>query len=87
MNGKIIDFHTHVFPDKIANKTIEHLSKKGAAILVEEKELESGKLLEGLKQLVDNRDLRKKLAEKAKKQGTEHSEKAILKECAELVKS
>ena len=25
----IIDFHTHVFPDKIARKTIEHLSEKG----------------------------------------------------------
>ncbi|MDD6094389.1 MAG: amidohydrolase family protein, partial [Clostridia bacterium] len=25
----IIDFHTHTFPDKIADKTIEHLSKKG----------------------------------------------------------
>ena len=25
----IIDFHTHVFPDKIANKTIEMLSAKG----------------------------------------------------------
>ena len=25
----IIDFHTHIFPDKIAQKTIEHLSLKG----------------------------------------------------------
>lgn len=25
----IIDFHTHIFPDKIANKTIEYLSAKG----------------------------------------------------------
>ena len=25
----VIDFHTHAFPDKIANKTIEHLSVKG----------------------------------------------------------
>lgn len=25
----IIDFHTHIFPDKIAQKTIEYLSKKG----------------------------------------------------------
>lgn len=25
----VIDFHTHTFPDKIAEKTIEHLSKKG----------------------------------------------------------
>ena len=25
----IIDFHTHVFPDKIAEKTIAYLSKKG----------------------------------------------------------
>lgn len=25
----IIDFHTHVFPDKIAKRTIEHLSEKG----------------------------------------------------------
>ena len=25
----IIDFHTHVFPDRIARKTIDHLSKKG----------------------------------------------------------
>ena len=25
----IIDFHTHVFPDKIAAKTIDYLSKKG----------------------------------------------------------
>ncbi len=25
----IIDFHTHIFPDKIASKTIEYLSKKG----------------------------------------------------------
>lgn len=26
----VIDFHTHVFPDKIAKKTIEHLSEKGS---------------------------------------------------------
>jgi predicted TIM-barrel fold metal-dependent hydrolase len=25
----IIDFHTHIFPEKIASKTLEHLSKKG----------------------------------------------------------
>ena len=25
----ILDFHTHVFPDRIAEKTIQHLSKKG----------------------------------------------------------
>ncbi len=25
----VIDFHTHIFPDKIAKKTIDHLSKKG----------------------------------------------------------
>lgn len=25
----LIDFHTHVFPDKIARRTIEHLSEKG----------------------------------------------------------
>lgn len=25
----IIDFHTHIFPDRIAQKTIEHLSQKG----------------------------------------------------------
>ena len=25
----IIDFHTHVFPDRIAKKTIAHLSEKG----------------------------------------------------------
>ena len=25
----IIDFHTHVFPDRIAQRTIEHLSEKG----------------------------------------------------------
>ena len=25
----VIDFHTHIFPDKIAQKTIDHLSKKG----------------------------------------------------------
>ena len=25
----VIDFHTHIFPDKIAAKTIDHLSKKG----------------------------------------------------------
>lgn len=29
MERKIIDFHTHAFPDKIAGKTIEMLSKKG----------------------------------------------------------
>ena len=29
MERKIIDFHTHAFPDKIAGKTIELLSKKG----------------------------------------------------------
>ncbi len=29
MERKIIDFHTHAFPDKIAGKTIEFLSKKG----------------------------------------------------------
>ena len=27
--NKAIDFHTHIFPDKIANKTIELLSEKG----------------------------------------------------------
>lgn len=27
----IIDFHTHIFPDKIAQRTIEFLSKKGGA--------------------------------------------------------
>ncbi len=26
----IIDFHTHIFPDKIAKKTIEYLSEKGS---------------------------------------------------------
>jgi predicted TIM-barrel fold metal-dependent hydrolase len=26
----IIDFHTHIFPDRIAEKTIEHLSLKGS---------------------------------------------------------
>jgi hypothetical protein len=25
----IIDFHTHIFPDKIANKTISYLMEKG----------------------------------------------------------
>jgi len=29
LERKIIDFHTHAFPDKIAGKTIELLSKKG----------------------------------------------------------
>lgn len=29
MERKIIDFHTHAFPDKIAGKTIELLSQKG----------------------------------------------------------
>ena len=29
MERKIIDFHTHAFPDKIAGRTIELLSKKG----------------------------------------------------------
>lgn len=29
MERKIIDFHTHAFPDKIAGKTIDMLSKKG----------------------------------------------------------
>ncbi len=29
MERKVIDFHTHAFPDKIAGKTIELLSKKG----------------------------------------------------------
>ena len=29
MERKIIDFHTHAFPDTIAGKTIEFLSKKG----------------------------------------------------------
>lgn len=29
MERKIIDFHTHAFPDKIAGRTIEMLSKKG----------------------------------------------------------
>ena len=28
MERKIIDFHTHAFPDKIAGKTIEMLSQK-----------------------------------------------------------
>ena len=28
----IIDFHTHVFPDKIAGKTIELLAKKASEI-------------------------------------------------------
>ena len=26
---KIIDIHTHIYPDKIAEKTIKHLSQKG----------------------------------------------------------
>ena len=25
----VIDFHTHIFPDKIAAKTIEHLAQVG----------------------------------------------------------
>ena len=25
----IIDFHTHVFPDKIAKRTVEHLAEQG----------------------------------------------------------
>ncbi len=29
MERKIIDFHTHAFPEQIAGKTIEYLSKKG----------------------------------------------------------
>ena len=29
MERKVIDFHTHAFPDKIAGKTIEMLSQKG----------------------------------------------------------